>query len=145
LDLQNKVRQTVLQICGGIGFLWSIFMAVNSQISSNQDMKAKYDRETAELFIKAVESQAPEALFSLAYIARRDPKNYHETIFRMLASLITRLSPSACSQLSLADADIATKQAAVDKMESAKKKIQVAFQLLHERATKEDPEGATYN
>src|SRR5262249_30724527 len=76
LDLQNKVRQTVLQICGGIGFLWSIFMAVNSQISSNQDMKAKYDRETAELFIKAVESQAPEALFSLAYIARRDPKNY---------------------------------------------------------------------
>jgi hypothetical protein len=72
LDLQNKIRQTVIQIAAGFGFVFSIFMAVNAQESSNRDLKAKYDRESAELFIKATESKTPEGLYALAYIARRD-------------------------------------------------------------------------
>src|SRR5262249_44874572 len=119
LDLQNKVRQTVVQICGGIGFLFSVFRALNGQDISNRDLKAKYDRETAELFVKAVESQSPESLYALAYVARRDSSNYHDVIYRMLASLIRSLSPAACAD----SADHRTEMA----------KIEVALQLLHER------------
>jgi uncharacterized protein YjbI with pentapeptide repeats len=132
LDLQNKVRQTVIQICGGIGFLFSVLMALNSQESSNKDLKAKYDRETAELFVKAVESESPEALYALAYVAQRDTKNYHEVIFRMLSSLIRSLSSSACGDDS-------------ESREKATAKIQVALQLLHERPVENDPNDIRYN
>ncbi len=132
LDLQNKIRQTVIQICGGIGFLFSVFMALNAQDSSNRDLKANTTGKTAELFVKAVELESPELLYALAYVAQRDTKNYHEVIFRMLASLIRSLSSSACGQ----DFENAPKAAA---------KIQVALQLLHERPVESDPKDITYN
>jgi uncharacterized protein YjbI with pentapeptide repeats len=132
LDLQNKVRQTVIQVCGGIGFLFSVFMALSAQDSSNRDLKAKYDRETAELFVKAVESESPEALYALAHVAQRDTKNYHEEIFQMLSSLIRTLSREACRTGSEAE-------------EKAVAKIRVAFRLLHERAVSNDPYGIAYN
>jgi uncharacterized protein YjbI with pentapeptide repeats len=132
LDLQNKVRQTVIQVCGGIGFLFSIFMALSAQDSSNKDLKAKYDSETAQLFVKAVESGSPEALYALAYVAQRDTKNYHEEIFQVLSSLIRSLSPEAC-------------RTDGEAKEKATAKIRVALRLLHERAVSNDPQGITYN
>jgi pentapeptide repeat protein len=132
LDLQNKVRQTIIQVCGGIGFLFSIFMALSAQDSSNRALKAKYDRETAELFIKAVESVSPEALYALTHVAQRDTKNYHEEIFQMVSSLIRSLSPRACG----VDGEAKEKAAA---------KIRVAVRLLHERAVSNDPLGISYN
>jgi len=133
LDLQNKVRQTVIQVCGGFGFLFSIFMALNTQVISNADLKAKYDRETAELFVKAVESKSPQALYSLAYVAQRDTKPIHEKIYQMLSSLIRSQSPDPCPT----DRD-ANKAAAA--------KIPVALRLLHESVLKDgDPQRIPYN
>jgi hypothetical protein len=98
LDIQNNIRQTVIQICGGVGFLFSIFAALSAQDSANRDLKARYDRETAELFVKTVESASPVSLYALIYVARRDRENYHDVIFRILASLIRSLSPVACGE-----------------------------------------------
>ena len=130
VDNINKVRQTVIQVCGGIGFLFSIFMALSAQDSSNKDLKAKYDSETAQLFVKAVESGSPEALYALAYVAQRDTKNYHEEIFQVLSSLIRSLSPEAC-------------RTDGEAKEKATAKIRVALRLLHERAVSNDPQGIT--
>jgi uncharacterized protein YjbI with pentapeptide repeats len=139
LDLRNKIRQTTLQICGGAGFLFSVFMALNAQFisikaqeSSNKDLQAKYDRETADLFVKAVESKSPEALYVLGYVAQRDAKSYHETIYRMLASLIRSDSSTACNEM----ADSKTKTAT---------RIRIALQLLHERQVERDSESTRYN
>ena len=132
LDLQNKVRQMVIQLCGGVGFLFSVFMALNAQAAANRDLKARYDRETAELFVKAVESKSPEALYALGYVARRDQENYHEVIYRMLASLIQSLSPVACGDSPEARA-------------SAAAKVRVAMTLMHERAVIADRGDMKYN
>lgn len=132
LDLKNKVRQTVIQICGGIGFLFSVYMAISTQASSNNDLKAKYDRETAELFVKAVESKSPEALYALTYVAQRDARNYHETIYGILSSLIRSFPAEKC-QDSSATADLAAARA------------RVALRLLHERPVSSDPQGMRYN
>lgn len=132
IDLQNKVRQTAIQICGAIGALFSVFIALNAQDTSSKDIKAKYDRETAELFVKAVESKSPEALYALAYVARRDPDNYHSVVFRMLTSLVRTLSPAKCKEDSSNKTEAATK-------------ISVALQLLHERAVANDKDSTIYN
>src|SRR5262249_16956761 len=133
LDLQNKIRQTVIQIAAGLGFLFSVFMAVNAQDSSNRDLKAKYDRESAELFIKATESKSPEALYALAYIARRDKENYHDIVYRVVASLIASAAPTACADK------------ASEPRTAAATKVQVAMQLLHERNVGNDISGGRYN
>jgi len=129
IDLKNKVRQTVLQICGGIGVLFSVYMAITAQNSSNNDLKAKYDRETAELFVKAVESKSPEALYSLTYVAKRDAKSYHETIYQMLSSLIRSNPAESCGN---ADASVSAK-------------ARVALRLLHERVVADDTPGVRFN
>jgi uncharacterized protein YjbI with pentapeptide repeats len=129
MDLKNKVRQTLIQICGGIGFLFSIYMALSAQTSSNNDLKAKYDRETAELFVKAVESKSPEALYSLTYVAQRDSKTYHETIYQMLSSLIRSNTAENCR----------------DESDLTAAKARVALRLLHERSVSNDVPGVHYN
>jgi uncharacterized protein YjbI with pentapeptide repeats len=121
LDLQNKIRQTVIQIAAGFGFVFSIFMAVSAQESANRDLKAKYDRESAELLIKATESKTPETLYALTYIARHDKENYHDIVYKMIASLIRNSASSACSNK------------AGEAQTAAGTKVQVAIQLLHER------------
>jgi uncharacterized protein YjbI with pentapeptide repeats len=130
IDLKNKVRQTVLQVCGAIGVLFSVYMAITTQNSANNDLKAKYDRETAELFVKAVESQSPQALYSLTYVAQRDSKNYHETIYQMLSSLIRSNRAEACREQP-------------DDLIAAKGRL--ALRLLHERPTGNDTPGVHYN
>jgi uncharacterized protein YjbI with pentapeptide repeats len=139
LDLKNKVRQTVIQICGGVGFLFSVYMAISAQTlaigvqtSSNNDLKAKYDRETAELFVKAVESKSPEALYALTYVAQRDPTNYHETVYGILSSLIRSFPAEKC-QDSSATTDLAAARG------------RVSLRLLHERPVSSDRQGTHYN
>jgi uncharacterized protein YjbI with pentapeptide repeats len=132
LDLQNKVRQTVVQVCGAVGFLFTIFLAVNAQQSSNDDLRAKFQRETAELFVKAVESKSPEALYALGYIAQRDHENYHDMVFRVLASTVKSSSGDACGPEGAKRSD-------------AQSRIQVAMQLLHDRKTADDGPAARFN
>jgi uncharacterized protein YjbI with pentapeptide repeats len=132
LDLKNKVRQTVVQICGGIGFLFSVYMAISAQTSSNNDLKAKYDRETAELFVKAVESKSPEALYALAYVAQRDAQNYRETIYGILSSLVRSYPAEKCQEGGAT-------------MDLAAAKARVALRLLHERPVADDTREMRYN
>jgi uncharacterized protein YjbI with pentapeptide repeats len=129
IDLKNKVRQTVLQICGAIGVLFSVYMAISTQNSSNNDLKAKYDRETAELFVKAVELQTPQALYALTYVAHRDSKNYHETIYQMLSSLVRSNRAESCREES----------------DPIAAKSHVALRLLRERPVENDTPNVHYN
>jgi uncharacterized protein YjbI with pentapeptide repeats len=129
IDLKNKVRQTVLQVCGAIGVLFSVYMAIRTQDSSNNDLKAKYDRETAELFVKAVESQSPQALYALTYVARRDSEKYHETIYQMLSSLIRSNRAESCGTES----------------DPAAAKARVALRLLLQRPVDQDTPNVHYN
>jgi uncharacterized protein YjbI with pentapeptide repeats len=139
LDLQNKIRQTVIQVAAGFGFLFSALWLSKVRIwlsklrkAQTQDLQAKYDRETAELFIKATEANSAEALYALSYIARRDKENYHETVYRMISSLVRNAAPIACGE-------------AATGRNAAIAKVQVAMRLLQERDTKADLDQGKYN
>jgi uncharacterized protein YjbI with pentapeptide repeats len=121
IDLRNKVRQTVVQISGGVGFLFSIFVALSAQETSNNDQRNRFERETAELFVKVMESKNPENLYVLGRIARRDRKNYHDLIYKMIASQLRTTSFLNCSKDELDTTRLA-----------AMERINIGMQLLHE-------------
>jgi uncharacterized protein YjbI with pentapeptide repeats len=96
LDLQNKIRQTVIQVAGGLGILFTVYIAIQTQRNANSDLSQRYDSENAELFMKAVEAKNPEALFVMNYIALRDSKHYRETVLKLLVSSIQTASRISC-------------------------------------------------
>jgi uncharacterized protein YjbI with pentapeptide repeats len=136
IDLRNKVRQTVVQISGGLGFLFSIFVALNAQETANKDQRERFERETAELFVKVMESKNAENLYVLGRIARRDKKNYHDLIYRMIAS---QLRTASFSLTNCAKGDLeATKLAVLER-------IRIGMQLLHESVADDESPTAKHN
>jgi uncharacterized protein YjbI with pentapeptide repeats len=136
IDLRNKVRQTVVQISGGLGFLFSIFVALNAQETANRDQRERFERETAELFVKVMESKNAENLYVLGRIARRDKKNYHDLIYRMVASQLrtASLTLTDCGKRNLDT----TKLVALER-------IRIGMQLLHESVADDEQPTAKHN
>jgi uncharacterized protein YjbI with pentapeptide repeats len=112
----------VIQVVGGLGILFTIYMAIQAQRNANFDLNQRYDRETAELFVKAVESKSPEALYVLSYIARRDQEHYQDTTIQLLISSIQTASRTSCQDNKYTGADFVPDS-----------KVQVALRILAER------------
>jgi uncharacterized protein YjbI with pentapeptide repeats len=139
IELRSKVRQSVLQVVGGITAVFA-FIVTLQQIRDNEDT---FKGKKADLFAKSVSELFDEkshlnaragAMYLLSYVARSDP-SYHRTTFDTLASHIATLSSAACNN---------------DEYKNSARyardlQIQIAMRIIGERNPKQDPTGKRFN
>ncbi|WP_407154269.1 pentapeptide repeat-containing protein [Bradyrhizobium sp. STM 3557] len=139
VDLRAKVRQSVIQVVGGITAVFA-FIVTLQQIRQNED---SFKGKKADLFAKSVTALFDEkahlnsragAMYLLSYVARSDP-SYHRTVFDTLASHIASLSLSACKGEKYKDQTSYTRDP----------QIQIAIRIIGERNPKQDPTGKRFN
>jgi uncharacterized protein YjbI with pentapeptide repeats len=139
VELRSKVRQSVIQVVGGVTAIFA-FLVTLQQIRDSED---NFKGKKADLFAKSVTALFDEkshlnsragAMHLLAYVARSDP-SYHRTVFDTLASHIASLSASACR----GEKYKATGAYARDPQ------LQIAMRIFGERNPKHDPTGKSFN
>ncbi|MBR0828873.1 pentapeptide repeat-containing protein [Bradyrhizobium manausense] len=102
-DLRGKVRQSVIQVVGGITAV-AAFIVTIQQIRDNEDT---FKGKKADLLAnsisglfddKAAPKDTAKAMYLLSYIATSDP-SYHRIVYDALATHVRTLSGSACREL----------------------------------------------
>lgn len=139
IELRSKVRQSVLQVVGGVTAVFA-FIVTLQQIRQNEDT---FKGKKADLFSKSITSLFDEkshlnsragAMYLLSYVARSDP-SYHRTVFDTLAGHIILMSSKACRSQMVTDS----------KTYQREPQIQLALRIIGERNPDHDPTGKRFN